>query len=58
MGVDECGVITLELTGAVFSLSASPEWMDMKTVLGVDYRVAVRALVILVLSRRRRSTSK
>jgi ABC-type multidrug transport system fused ATPase/permease subunit len=43
-------VIILGLTGAVFSLSASLEWMGMKTVLGVDYRVAVRALVILVLA--------
>jgi hypothetical protein len=41
-------VITLGLTGAVFSLSASLQWMGMKTVLGVDYRVAIRALVILV----------
>jgi PleD family two-component response regulator len=37
-------VIILGLTGAVFSLSASLQWM------GVDYRVAVRALVILVLA--------
>ena len=43
-------VIILGLTGAVFSLSASLQWMGMKTVLGVDYRVAVRALVILVLA--------
>jgi GGDEF domain-containing protein len=43
-------VIILGLTGAVFSLSASLEWMGMKTVLGVDYRVAVRALVIQVLA--------
>jgi predicted signal transduction protein with EAL and GGDEF domain len=41
-------VIILGLTGAVFSLSASRQWMGMKTVLGVDYRVAARALVILV----------
>jgi hypothetical protein len=41
-------VIILGLTGAVFSLSASLQWMGMKTVLGVDYRVAVSALVILV----------
>jgi hypothetical protein len=43
-------VIILGLTGAVFSLSASLQWMGMKTVLGVDYRVAARALVILVLA--------
>jgi diguanylate cyclase (GGDEF)-like protein len=43
-------VIILGLTGAVFSLSASLQWMGVKTVLGVDYRVAVRALVILVLA--------
>lgn len=43
-------VIILGLTGAVFSLSASLQWMGIKTVLGVDYRVAVRALVILVLA--------
>ncbi len=43
-------VIILGLTGAVFSLSASLQWMGMKTVLGVDYRVAVRALIILVLA--------
>jgi len=41
-------VIILGLTGAVFSLSASLPWMGMKTVLGVDYRVAVRALIFLV----------
>lgn len=34
-------VIILGLTGAVFSLLASLQWMGMKTVLGVDYRVAV-----------------
>jgi GGDEF domain-containing protein len=43
-------VIILELRGAVFSLSASLQWMGMKTVLGVAYRVAVRALVILLLA--------
>jgi GGDEF domain-containing protein len=43
-------VIILGLAGAVFSLSASLQWMGMKTVLGADYRVAVRALVILVLA--------
>jgi two-component system cell cycle response regulator len=43
-------VIILGLTGAVFSLSASLQWMGMKTVLGVDYRVAVSTLVILVLA--------
>lgn len=43
-------VIILGLTGAVFSLSASLQLMGMKTVLGVDYRIAVRALVILVLA--------
>jgi hypothetical protein len=43
-------VIILGLTGAVFSLSASLQWMGMKTVLGVDYRVAVRTQVILVLA--------
>jgi predicted signal transduction protein with EAL and GGDEF domain len=43
-------VVILGLTGAVFSLSASLQWMGMKTVLGVDYRVAVRTLVILVLA--------
>ena len=34
-------VIILGLTGAVFSLSASLQWMGVKTVFGVDYRVAV-----------------
>jgi diguanylate cyclase (GGDEF)-like protein len=43
-------VIILGLTGAVFSLSASLQWMGVKTVFGVDYRVAVRALVVLVLA--------
>ena len=43
-------VIILGLTGAVFSLSASLQWMGMKTVLGVAYRVAVRTLVILLLA--------
>ncbi len=43
-------VIILGLTGAVFSLSASLQWMGVKTVFGFDYRVAVRALVILVLA--------
>jgi diguanylate cyclase (GGDEF)-like protein len=43
-------VIILGLTGAVFSLSASLQWMGLKTFFGVDYRVAVRALIILVLA--------
>jgi hypothetical protein len=50
VGVMNAVVIILGLTGAVFSLSASLQWMGMKTVLGVDYRVAVRTLVILVLA--------
>jgi predicted signal transduction protein with EAL and GGDEF domain len=49
-GLGTLVVIILGLAGAVFSLSASLQWMGMKTVLGVDYRVAVRALVILVLA--------
>jgi len=43
-------IIILGLTGAVFSLSASLELMGVKTLLGFDYRIAVRALVILVLA--------
>jgi hypothetical protein len=50
VGVDDAVVIILGLTGAVFSLSVSLQWIGMKTVLGVDYRVAVRTLVILVLA--------
>jgi hypothetical protein len=50
VGVDDAVVIILGLTGAVFSLSVSLQWIGMETVLGVDYRVAVRTLVILVLA--------
>jgi diguanylate cyclase (GGDEF)-like protein len=42
-------VVILALTAAVFSLSASFYLIGAKTLFGLDYRIAVRALVSLVL---------
>jgi diguanylate cyclase (GGDEF)-like protein len=41
-------VIILALASAIFSLSASPYLSGVKTLFGFDYRIAVRALVFLV----------